>query len=140
MWKKAVKRMYEDIKKIWIAVIIIVCYLVSFSLIFHDVCPLKLIVGFPCAGCGMVRALLLVIQFRFAEAYAMHPGIYAVLITFVLFIILRYFTDADPKWIKIAVLVTLVFLIALYIYRLFTSFGTEPLVINENALLFRLIE
>ncbi|MFA7674099.1 MAG: DUF2752 domain-containing protein [Clostridia bacterium] len=140
MWKKAFKRMYEDIKKIWIAVVVMICYLVSFSLIFHEVCPVKLTIGFPCAGCGMVRAFLLVIRFRFAEAYAMHPGIYAVLITFVIFIILRYFTDADPKWIKIAVLITLVFLIILYVYRLFTSFGTEPLVINENALLFRLMK
>jgi Ca2+/Na+ antiporter len=113
---------------------------VSFTLIFHEVCPVKLIIGFPCAGCGMVRAFLLLMQLRFAEAYAMHPGFIPVLITFILFIILRYFTDADPKWIKICVLITLLFLIVLYVYRLFTSFGTEPIVINEDALLFRLME
>lgn len=36
-------------------------------------CPLRFLTGICCAGCGMTRALLQVLQGHFAEAFHYHP-------------------------------------------------------------------
>jgi len=46
-----------------------------------------------------------------------------------------YFKKNVPLFATIIVLV-----MAIFVFRVMTSFGTEPLVINRNALMFRLVE
>jgi hypothetical protein len=42
-------------------------------------CPLKRITGLPCPGCGMTRAVRLVLRGDFAAATHMHPLVWLVL-------------------------------------------------------------
>jgi len=37
-------------------------------------CPLRAVTGVPCPGCGMTRALLLLVQLRFEAAWVAHPA------------------------------------------------------------------
>jgi len=41
-------------------------------------CPIRAVTGFPCPGCGMTRALLLLVQLRFGAALVAHPAAPAV--------------------------------------------------------------
>jgi len=136
MWKNALNKLVSDLKKVWIPITACVLYVVLMTILVGEVCPSKLIFGIPCAGCGMVRAFVLFVTFRFSEAYSMNPGIFIVAAAFLVFTILRYFTHADIKWTKILLIITLSSLIIIFVIRLFTSFGVEPLVIYDKALIF----
>ncbi len=37
-------------------------------------CPIRYVFGVQCPGCGMTRALLSVLRFDFASAFAFHPA------------------------------------------------------------------
>ena len=52
-------------------------------------CPTKKFLGVECFGCGTQRALVLIFQGKFIEAFHMFPAIYPMLI-FLMFIILNY--------------------------------------------------
>ncbi len=43
-------------------------------------CPTKAFFGIECFGCGTQRALLLVFQGRFADAFHMYPAIYTLIL------------------------------------------------------------
>ncbi|HNZ41298.1 MAG TPA: DUF2752 domain-containing protein [Clostridia bacterium] len=137
--RKVRERLLNDIKKAWIPAVACIAYVVVMILAVGEVCPSKLLFGVPCAGCGMVRAFALLITFRFKEAFIMHPGIYLMLIAFIIFIIMRYFLNSDAKRIKILVTVTLSLLFVIFVVRVATSFGTEPLTVYNNAVLLRFI-
>ncbi|HXK72352.1 MAG TPA: DUF2752 domain-containing protein [Clostridia bacterium] len=136
MWKNALNKLVSDLKKVWIPITACILYVVIMTILVGEVCPSKLIFGIPCAGCGMVRAFILFITFQFREAFAMNPGIFIVAAAFLIFVILRYFTHVDIKWIKILLIITLLSLIIIFVIRLITSFGTEPLVIYDKAFIF----
>ena len=140
MWKNALNKLVSDLKKAWIPIAACILYVVLMTILVGEVCPSKLIFGIPCAGCGMVRAFILFITFQFREAFAMNPGIYVVAVAFFIFIILRYFTHVDIKWIKILLIITLLSLIIIFAIRLIISFGVEPLVIYDKALIFWIIK
>lgn len=45
-------------------------------------CPTKKILGIDCFGCGSQRAILMVFEGRFAEAFHMFPAVYTLLLFF----------------------------------------------------------
>ncbi|MFA5342181.1 MAG: DUF2752 domain-containing protein [Clostridia bacterium] len=139
MLKKSWKRLLSDLKKVWIPFTACLAYVVIMTLFVGEVCPSKIIFGLPCAGCGMVRALLLLVSLKFKEAYIMHPGIYVMLAAFIVFIIMRYVVNADIKWIKLLAIISLSLLLVIFVFRIFSSFGTEPLTIYDKAIIFQLV-
>lgn len=46
-------------------------------------CPSKKFLGIECFGCGTQRALVMVFEGRFAEAFQMFPAIYTLILFFV---------------------------------------------------------
>ena len=42
-------------------------------------CPIRFFIGISCPGCGMSRAVLLMLSGHFQAAFRMHPLVYAVL-------------------------------------------------------------
>lgn len=45
-------------------------------------CPTKKFLGIDCFGCGSQRAILMVFEGRFAEAFHMFPAVYTLLLFF----------------------------------------------------------
>jgi len=45
-------------------------------------CPIKKIFGVECFGCGTQRAIVMVFEGRFAEAFHMFPAVYTLLLFF----------------------------------------------------------
>lgn len=70
------RRIGADIRRTRVALIIIVFYMAATQILFHTVCPQLILTGRPCPACGLTRAALCVLAFRFAEAWAMNPAIY----------------------------------------------------------------
>ncbi|HOD93337.1 MAG TPA: DUF2752 domain-containing protein [Clostridia bacterium] len=138
MLKKSWDRLLNDLKKAWIPITASVAYIVIMTLVVGEVCPSKIIIGVPCAGCGMVRAFILLLLLRFKEAFIMHPGIYVMLITFIIFMIMRYILNTNVKWIKLLLIISLSLLIIIFVIRILTSFGTEPLILYDKSILFQI--
>ena len=139
MLKKSWKRLLSDLKKVWIPFTACLAYVVIMTLFVGEVCPSKIIFGLPCAGCGMVRAFILLVTLRFKEAFVMHPGIYLMLIAFIIFLIMRYIINSNIKWIKLLVIISLSLLIVIFAIRVIICFGSEPLTIYDKAIIFQLL-
>ena len=55
MWK----RLWKDLRDFKTAIFALVLYNVLARSLFHAFCPQLILTGFPCAGCGMTRAVFL---------------------------------------------------------------------------------
>lgn len=136
-------RVFKDVKKIIIPVAGIIVYMIPAQLIFHTTCPFAIFTGLPCPGCGITRALLLVLQFRFAEAAQMNFTIYLWIALAVFFVIYRYILEKDnfPNAIFIPIGLTM---LVLWIYRMITVFpGPAPMEyrqLNIIRLIYNLIK
>ena len=96
-----------------------------------SLCPVYNLVGIPCPSCGMTRAWAFALQGRAGEALAYQPMFWVV--------ILLPFLALKRKVINIAALSILVMLIAVWAVRMLCLFPhTEPMTINDNALIFKI--
>ena len=82
-------------------------------------CPSKTLFGIECLGCGLQRAILLLLQGEFRAAFLMYPGIYS-LIFFLASLMILYRTKkttfSQNAW-KVALVVHLFFVIGGYFYK-----------------------
>ncbi|WP_080780151.1 DUF2752 domain-containing protein [Chryseobacterium phocaeense] len=87
---------------------------------FMLTCPSKKFLGIECLGCGAQRAVVLVFEGRFVEAYHLYPAVYTLLLFF--FTLGLSFVDKKRKYgnlLMIMILVNLMIMIGSYYYRYF---------------------
>lgn len=83
-------------------------------------CPSKKFLGVECLGCGAQRAILLVLEGKFSEAFHLYPAVYTLLIF--LFTLGLNFIDKKRKYTNILLImgaVNLVIMILSYYYKHF---------------------
>lgn len=103
----------------------------------HSICPIKIITGIPCPGCGLTRAFFSLFSFDIHSSFSYHPLFW--LIPIILIILL--FRKRIPAFMKIYqdsriwIAICTIFLIV-YAIRMILYFPTTvPLDFNQNALL-----
>lgn len=96
--------------------LLIALCIVAFYLCFG--CPIRLLFGVCCPGCGMTRAALALLHFDFTGAWHFHPLIFVMPVFAVLFIAMRKRLSDKAVYIMIAGFLML--LLAVYLYRLLT--------------------
>ena len=133
-------RILKDIKNNWIGLTAVAVCLILFSLIFHNVCPLRIILGLPCPGCGLTRAGFLVLTVHFFKAWQMHPFIYT-WIAFALYIgYNRYVRGKSGKYDMQLMLVLIFAMLVFYIYRMVVYFPrVEPMTMDQNAIIYQIL-
>jgi hypothetical protein len=85
---------------------------------FMLTCPSKKFLGVECPGCGAQRAVVLVFEGRFSEAFHMYPAVYTLLLF--LFIFGLSFIDRKRKYGRILmtlVIINLMMMMGSYIYK-----------------------
>ncbi|MDR4892987.1 MULTISPECIES: DUF2752 domain-containing protein [unclassified Chryseobacterium] len=87
---------------------------------FMLTCPSKKFLGVECLGCGAQRAVVLVFEGKFAEAFQMYPAVYTLLIFFI--ILGLSFIDKKRKYgnillIMIIIIINLIIMVIGYIYK-----------------------
>jgi len=116
-------------------------YLLLFvvCLLFFYECPFHHLLGIPCPGCGMTRALFSVLLLRFGRAYYYHPGIYLVIPVFLLWCA-DYFKllTLKPKTKKVLLTLGIAALILIYFVRLFTGSDIVSFDI-KSGLIYRIL-
>ena len=96
-------------------------------------CPIRLVFGIPCPGCGMTRAWLLAIRLRFAGAFNMHP-----LFLLAPPLILLAFSSRRRRAGEVGLTVIIVAFLITYVVRMVYMFpDTDPMLFNPNGIVQR---
>lgn len=80
---------------------------------FMLTCPSKKFLGVECLGCGAQRAIVLVFEGKFSEAFQMYPAVYTLLLFF--FILGLSFIDKKRKYSNILISMVIINLIIMVI-------------------------
>lgn len=115
-------RIRRDAKNMWIAAAALAVYTLLMNLIFHAFCPMVIVTGFPCPGCGMTRALFYLITGRISESFQMNPMGIWVACLLLYFGWSRYIIGRSAKGMKMLIGLTIVMLIVCYGIRMFLYF------------------
>lgn len=85
---------------------------------FMLACPSKKFLGVECLGCGAQRAVVLVFEGKFSEAFQMYPAVYTVLLFF--FTLGLSFIDKKRKYSSVLmglIVINLIIMVSSYIYK-----------------------
>lgn len=114
---------------------------ILFFVIFKEVCPTQILFGLPCPGCGLTRAGVLLLRFRFVQAWEMHPFIY-VWLFFILYLCYnRYIRGKKAKALLPLLIAITISMFIFYIYRMCRYYpDVEPMVQKSESLFHSLLE
>lgn len=124
----------RDIRDYGLAMGIIAGYLFFCMKFLYSSCPVVMLTGFPCPGCGLTRAGFALLHFQFAEAFRIHPMIYPVAALVIAFLVCRYVLQKPTKFLLKYVVLVLIAMGILYIYRMVKYFpDQEPMTYYYGA-------
>lgn len=82
---------YNDLKKYALSALFALLGLIILQVIFKRICPISIITGYPCPGCGITRAFFFFLTFQWNLAFLYNPTIFLWLLVIAWGIFLRYF-------------------------------------------------
>lgn len=134
------ERIKKDIKSFYPAVILLIIYNIIVRKMFHAFCPFLITTGFPCAGCGMTRAVFFILTGRIKRGISLNPAAPMWIIFLIWVLVERYLRGRIPKHVKAVLAVVVLITLGIYIYRMVNSFpGSPPLVFYKNNLISRIL-
>lgn len=132
-------RIFEDLKKNRTPIVIILVLWLFMTQVFHRFCPVVLLCGFPCPGCGMTRAFFYFFTLRPIEAFEYNPVFPLWILAIVLMAWRRYVKEKSLGALNAFLVFTALVTIAVYVYRIMYVFpNQEPMVFVHENLLSRL--
>ncbi len=123
--RAGLRRLGKDLYNLRYAVLGIAVYYVIVHILFGQFCPMMIALHLPCPGCGMTRALMLVLTGHLQEAWRLQPLVFGWIFLAVLFAVNRYILDRKPKILTYLLVVLLLGAILLYLFRIKTGFPIE---------------
>lgn len=125
--KKIAGRAVADIKEYGFAILGLSVYFITARILFHAFCPMVIVTGFPCPGCGLSRAVLFFLTGQFARSFALHPlGIFW-LALLLYFMINRYAAGRRiTRGFVICAGIVAAATLLLYLYRMAFVFPGRP--------------
>lgn len=124
--KEAGRNFLQDIARLKAPLIVLTLYFIFMKKVFHMMCPVVLLTGFPCPGCGLTRAGISMLHGDFRAAWEQNLMIYPIVIFLILYIVFRYFLKKDTTKFSWVLLMILGAMIVYYIYRMCRYFPGEP--------------
>lgn len=124
--KEIGKRIKKDALEYKYPILLFLLYYILIKAVFHAYCPMVLITGLPCPGCGMTRAVLLLLMGEWKRSWNLQPLAVVWLLFGIWIFVWRYLLGKKIKWFQPILIVLLVSLIAFYIYRMATVFPSYP--------------
>lgn len=130
------RRVWKDIKNFRAAIFIFLLYQIIARSVFHAFCPQLILTGFPCAGCGLTRAVLCILQGQFVRGLRLNPAAPLWICFLSWFFINRYVRGVYDKRTAVWLCLVCVVTFAIYVYRMRCCFpGEPPLVYYRNNIL-----
>ena len=139
-WKKQGKiiwgRIILDIKKFWGIIAAFLLYDLVTHMIFHQFCPMVIITGIPCAGCGMTRAFFYLLTGHPQRAMTYNAGVIIWGIAIGYALAGRYLIGKKLKGTKAMFVIAFIFSLLYYVYRMLNfPTGVQPMIYEENNIL-----
>lgn len=132
-------RVAADIKQYGMAGVILLCYTVIVNLVFHAFCPLVIVCGLPCPGCGITRAAVCFITGRWRQAWQLNPVIFPIVLTALYFVANRYLLGRSAKGMKWLLAFDAALLLIVYLVRMHLYFpDREPYVYTADNVLAKM--
>ncbi len=128
----------KDLKKYVPLILSIITAVIINQLIFHRICPIAILTGFPCPGCGITRAFYFLLTFKWQQAFTMNPCVFLWTILIIILFINRYILikKFTTKTINILLISTGIVSILIYIFRMITMYpNVEPMTYYQNNIL-----
>lgn len=124
--KKIGQRVFADVKKFWpIPVLLVILYAVLHKL-ENAFCPMVIIFGLPCPGCGITRALLYVLQGQFSKAFYMNPTVYLWIAFLIYIIVVRYILGKPLKRVTLLITVIVAVMVIRFGYGMYMYYPARP--------------
>ncbi|MCI8598100.1 MAG: DUF2752 domain-containing protein [Lachnospiraceae bacterium] len=120
--KLGVRRLLRDLYNLRFAGLGLAIYYLTVHFLFNQFCPMMILIHMPCPGCGMTRALVLVLTGQWTQAWQLHPLIYGWIVFGIGFVIDRYVRDKKSTYLRIFLIVLLLGTLILYGYRMVNGF------------------
>ncbi len=134
--KKIGKRIWADVQNYWMAGVAIVIYTLLVHVAFRAFCPMVIVTGLPCPGCGITRSLCYLLTGQVAESIHMHPMGIVVACFFLYVAWNRYIIGRNPKKIMLLITVLAILLLITYLVRMYLYFPNRaPYVYKEGNVL-----
>lgn len=136
MLRDALHLFLDDLKNLWVALLVIAIYLELVMRFCYSSCPMLMITGFPCPGCGLTRAGIALLKLHFIRAFSIHPMIYPIAVFILVFLFRRYvLLKSNQGMVRFAVMI-LVGLVLVYVYRMIRYFpDKEPMIYYSGSVL-----
>lgn len=129
------KRIAADLKNYAVAILLILLWNIIIRKIFHAFCPFLIVTGFPCAGCGMTRAVFHILTGSFERGMRLNPAAPFWILWIVFFVVERYIIGRNSKWVMRFLGAVCVITLGIYLYRMSTQFpGDPPMTYYRNNL------
>lgn len=125
-WKQAAGRAWKDMKEYkWLGLVLVLYYLLM-EVVFSAFCPLVIITGFPCPGCGITRAFVCVLTGQFVRAWNINPLIYGVILVALYAGVQRYLFGQKVRGLRKILCILAILMIGVYVYRMYRYFPHRP--------------
>lgn len=134
--KEIINRIWKDMKEfVWAGVVFVVYYLIVHS-IYDAFCPMLVITGIPCAGCGLTRAALYLLQGQVSRAAFINPSIFLIIIFLLYCGYFRYIKGSRIKGFYAGFAILVIGMLAIYACRMYLYFPERvPYVYHSNNVL-----
>lgn len=131
--------MIEFIKKQREFIYLLICAVVYLGItsVLNITCPIKLISGISCPGCGMTRALKSLLLLDFNAAFNYHPLVFALIPMAIILLVLS--VKRKFKIRSYAIYIISFIFIVVYLYRLIFTETVIVVFEPENGLIYKLL-
>lgn len=70
---KIAERIQRDIRSYGAALLVVVVFYFLMHVLFQAFCPMVVLTGFPCPGCGLTRSVLFFLTGQWERSFYIHP-------------------------------------------------------------------
>lgn len=138
--REVLNRIRKDLKGFCLVAVLFLALYVIIHYLFDAFCPMLVVTGIPCAGCGLTRAALYLLKGQVIRAANINPTIFP-MIAFLLYCgYFRYVRGTEIKGLKYALMLLAAFAMIIYVKGMYQNFPDQaPYAYHKNNICSRLV-